>query len=212
MEKAFVALWRCCSPSRSRSAPHRRAVGERRPDNGRHPRVGPRWSERQLSTAAAPRCSARPRKRGTRNRRDERRACLVRRERADEPEYLFSDDVVRRRRTRIRTSASPRSGLPGFAFRDVGVIVLTGPSDSGGGSYAASDAGVVDTLPNSKDVTSSATACRSTAWWGPPVRTGPRATVRIDRARLGRFSTPPSSSGWRTRAELGAGPASATGT
>jgi Trypsin len=72
------------------------------------------------------------------------------------------------------------SGLPGFAFRDVGVIVLTEPVPTAVVSSYASlpTAGVVDTLPNKADVDLVGYGVSvQLHGGGPPVWTGPRVRL-----------------------------------
>ena len=72
------------------------------------------------------------------------------------------------------------NGLPGFAFRDVGVIVLTEPVPmSVVDDYAAlPTAGVVDTLPNKADVDLVGYGVSiQLHGGGPPVWTGPRVRL-----------------------------------
>ena len=72
------------------------------------------------------------------------------------------------------------NGLPGFALRDVGVIVLTEPVPTSVVSTYATlpSAGAVDTLPNQADVdlVGYGVSVRLTGG-GPPVWTGPRVRL-----------------------------------
>jgi hypothetical protein len=72
------------------------------------------------------------------------------------------------------------NGLPGFAFRDVGVIVLTEPVPTSVVSTYATlpSAGLVDTLPNKAhvDLVGYGVSVRLTGG-GPPVWTGPRVRL-----------------------------------
>ena len=174
---AGAALLASASPSS--------AVTNGQPDNGRHPYVGLLVFD--IGGAPSHRCSgalltptARAHGRSLHRRRPTG-AHLVRRQRdvGGEPRVpLQRDDVVRRHpHTNPEFCIECGNGLPGFAQRDVGVVVLTEPVPTSVVSQYAQlpAAGRVDALANGSrvDIVGYGVSQR-TRGGGPPVWGGPR--------------------------------------